>query len=807
MLAQNTLAAPIIFEAKNAMGSTQGNGQWYYMARNGNNYELMTKFSQNVTPTWRLCNDYPYVDKSFFYPNNTYDAVKKWVAHQEGMVTITGDISPVPAGSDGVIATVKLNNTVLWSSLVTDKPVTPGNLSNIYVTEGDAIYFEINKNGNMKNDKVRWEPVITMEKPAESVLLKAQDAIQLKGVSYQNGSITGFDQNDSFVFKNVLLGGYKTVKATLSSEVTGGSFEIRLDSINGSVLSKFVVCNTDGMNVFEEQYSEANSGLSGVHDLYVVGVSGQNIANINTIELLRIQPRGATMPFTTIEAESQVTTGKIYDKYTHPAPSADNSQHNYTMIEKAVQSASGKSYVQLDTTGQYIEFRVPKKSNKLLIRYTIPRGETGTIGLYKNNLYCADIELTSSNCYDTDEFYMRSFDEKTVDLDMNLGDRIMLKKDSKSRLAYYGIDLVEFEMVSPPEEMPDGYISVVDFGANPLDNEDDTAAIQNCLNYAKTVNKHVWFPPGRLIQYRKIEIPEGVNVRGSGIWHTQLFCPITGGTWGGPVGFYLNKNSVVADMTIRGASRSRNQQGIAIMGKNENLGINCIIDNVWFQNMTTAIGWTGFYNSTIKNCRIRGLYADAIHFGDYPQQNNVAFNNHIRGCGDDGIAVVIRTDFSEQLNRTATNLVAKFNTISATYWGRGMSVVGGTNVIYTDNIIDSVYNAGMIFTTEELSPSISTPIINVKFQRNTINNASHDMHNHAGIHFWLWTNYAKDIRIEVCDILNGSARGIQIDGGRYGDSSGRTQINYNNLYNNKWGSYYNGDPSRMSPVLNGNRGI
>jgi len=65
--------------------------------------------------------------------------------------------------------------------------------------------------------------------------------------------------------------------------------------------------------------------------------------------------------------------------------------------------------------------------------------------------------------------------------------------------------------------------------------------------------------------------------------------------------------------------------------------------------------------------------------------------------------------------------------VIASYWGRGMSDIGGDSLIYRDNIIDSSYLAGMMVATEPVPgyPYISYPINGLKFQRNTINLASH----------------------------------------------------------------------------------
>ncbi|MBP3361230.1 MAG: hypothetical protein J6N52_10280 [Clostridia bacterium] len=616
----------------------------------------------------------------------------------------------------------------------------------------------------------------------------------------------------SFAYENVDFGdGVKTLALSLSASKTGATLSARIDSVKGQAIGTLIVCKTDD-GVFEVQPMAIDNTVTGVHKLYITYDSGVEPVSVGFAKLVDMEPKGATMPFVTIEAEEAKVspTAAVNTTKTHPSTGDNNNQQN-TPEQKAVQSASGKSYVHLSAQTEYVEFTAPIDANRLLFRYTIPRDSSGTITMYINDVQQDDVELESTYCYDQQTlFYQRSFDEKIINADVKAGDKIRFQKNPSNRCAYYGIDLLEFEMAPEAGIMPDGYISVCDYGAVPNDDNDDTEAIRACVQAASDQGKHVWLPEGQFIQTDKIKVPDNVSLKGAGIWYTELYCPVTAPTknpWGGYVGFKLNDNITISDMMISGNSTFRDDQGIAIMGNGDLSGNNVTIDNVWFRNLSTVTGWAGLSNSVIKNCRMRGIYADAIHFGDVPQINNIAINNHIRGCGDDGIAIVIRQDYCDSNGRIAQNLVARYNTISSTYWGRGMSIVGGSDIVYADNIVSSAYLAGLIITTETLGESRSTAINNVKIQHNDIYRCGHNGHNHASIHFWMHASPLSNLVIDANEISEGSTRGIAIDGASYGDEGGRTQFNYNNVHDNLDDNFRNFDPMKMQPTFDSNIGI
>ena len=47
----------------------QGENGWYYQMMHDNFFYFMPKYSENVTPTWRSGQDYPYVDGNCSFEN------------------------------------------------------------------------------------------------------------------------------------------------------------------------------------------------------------------------------------------------------------------------------------------------------------------------------------------------------------------------------------------------------------------------------------------------------------------------------------------------------------------------------------------------------------------------------------------------------------------------------------------------------------------------------------------------------------------------------------------------------------------
>ncbi|SEN74739.1 carbohydrate-binding protein [Paenibacillus sp. OV219] len=800
--AKKSEAAPVLetitYGAQSSFGSVQGVNNWFNMKKSGTTYSYLSQYDATAPAKWKEASGYPYVRDSFFHPETTLDAVKKWVAPQAGNIEITGTITKVNASSNGVIARIYKNTAQLWSATVTSSAdVTPSGVSDIHVEAGDAIYFTIGANGNMSFDETNWSPVIKM---TTAVKLEAEGYDAMSGVTASMTTDTGggsqvgsFDADDYLIFKDVnLSGGYKTLEARVAAIATGNKFEVRLDSLTGPVISTFTVANTDSWSTFETQVWPIVGSATGVHNLYFKGVIGSGIANFNWFRLTNNNTRGATVPFTTYEAEGSTLGGGA-------------TLNNDTAVKK--EASSGKSYVHLDATGESVMWTNVRDANRLVLRYSIPQNTSGSIALYVNGVKRQDLALTSTFNYDTapGSTYVRSFDDKDFVVELNAGDTVKIQKDSGNSLAWYGIDLIDLETAGAPLAMPANFISVKSAPYNAVGDgvADDTTAIQDAVNAAATAGKAVWFPPGTYNQSDKLQVPSGMTIKGAGIWYSHLHSTITNSDWGGDVGFQINDNTTISDLRISGVDTQRDSRYGIIITTTAGAGSNNVLQNLWGEHVGCFEGWNDWSNSVIQNNRIMNTYFDAIHWGDGGDANNLAQNNFMRGLGDDGVAQVNLMNFET----VAHNNTAQFNTIIASYWGRGMSDVGGSSLIYRDNVIDSTYNAGMIVTTEPVEPTKPSYTINgLKFQRNTINNAGHTGHNHASLHFWLDVNPMQNVRIELNTITNGETEGIHIDNTAYGDSGGRTQFSFNIASGNTLASYTNAS-SLVVPTLNGNSGF
>ncbi|MFD5544904.1 mycodextranase, partial [Streptomyces sp. NPDC127079] len=80
---------------------------------------------------------------------------------------------------------------------------------------------------------------------------------------------------------------------------------------------------------------------------------------------------GASLPFTSVEAESATTTGtRIGPDYTQGTLASE---------------ASGRQAVRL-TAGQRVEFTAPRASNAVNVSYSVPDGQSGTLFVYVNGV-------------------------------------------------------------------------------------------------------------------------------------------------------------------------------------------------------------------------------------------------------------------------------------------------------------------------------------------------------------------------------------------------------------------------------------
>ncbi|HYF61816.1 MAG TPA: glycosyl hydrolase family 28-related protein, partial [Herpetosiphonaceae bacterium] len=210
-------------------------------------------------------------------------------------------------------------------------------------------------------------------------------------------------------------------------------------------------------------------------------------------------PAGATLPFAEVQAEHAATNGTVIGP-----------DRRYPGLAT---EAIGRQAVTLDAQGEYVEFTVPRASNSIVVRYSIPDNAQGTgidatISLSINGAAQPKLNFTSrygwiygSYPFTNDPGGARPhhfYDEANrITGQLNAGDKVRVFIGSGDTAPSYTIDLMDFEQVAPPLSQPAGSLSLTaDFGADASGNADSTSAIQTAVNTASAQGKVLWVPPG-----------------------------------------------------------------------------------------------------------------------------------------------------------------------------------------------------------------------------------------------------------------------------------------------------------------------
>jgi hypothetical protein len=126
----------------------------------------------------------------------------------------------------------------------------------------------------------------------------------------------------------------------------------------------------------------------------------------------------------------------------------------------------------------------------------------------------------------------------------------------------------------------------------------------------------------------------------------------------------------------------------------------------------------GAQNFAIHDVSIDGTRADGIHMTN-GAGNGVVDGVRTNGTGDDGVAVV---SYKADKARCHDIVVQNVN-VGSTTWGRGMTVVGGTNVTMRNFTIANTNAAGIYIATEG-APYYTESVDHVSFSNGSITNAN-----------------------------------------------------------------------------------
>lgn len=409
---------------------------------------------------------------------------------------------------------------------------------------------------------------------------------------------------------------------------------------------------------------------------------------------------GAAVPWTTYEAENMMISGG-----TILGPS-------YNPVRIATE-ASGRECVELQATGQYIQFTNQSQANSIVVRYCVPDSPGGggadyTLGLYTNGVLAARLPLTSrySWLYGNYPFTNNPtagsarnfFDEvRTNGLALNPGTVVRLQKDATDTATFYDIDLVDVENVASPLAQPGNSVSITSYGAVGDGVTDCTTAFQNCISGANGQGKSVWIPPGSYMIAGTLNLTSGTQISGAGMWYARLVgSPSLYTNYTRRVNLYGGGSNIqLSDFAIIGCLNYRNDSE-GNDGLGGSYGTGSSITRIWVEHTKTAAWIFNSKGLVVADCRFRDTLADGINI-NYAMQNTVVTNCTTRGTGDDCFAL---WPAPASGNYTPANNVVTHCTGQLPFLANGGAIYGGANNRIEDCLFqDLPYGCGLLFST------------------------------------------------------------------------------------------------------------
>ncbi|MEU9417529.1 discoidin domain-containing protein [Streptomyces sp. NPDC048272] len=472
--------------------------------------------------------------------------------------------------------------------------------------------------------------------------------------------------------------------------------------------------------------------------------------------------RGANMPFDTYEAEDGAVGG-----------GASVVGPNRTIGDIAGE-ASGRRAVNLDATGEYVEFTTRAATNTLVTRFSIPDAPGGggidsTINVYVNGTLKKALPLTSKYAwlYGAEASPGNSpgsgaprhiYDEANILLGETVpaGSRIRLQKDA-ANTSTYAIDFVSLEQAAAIAN-PDPATYTVPAGFTHQD-------VQNALDKVRmdTTGKlvGVYLPPGDYQTASKFQVyGKAVQVVGAGPWFTRFQAP-------------SSQDNTDIGWRAEGTAKGSSFSGFAYFGNYTSridgpgkvfdfANVSDItIDNIWNEHMVCLYWGANTDRIIIKNSRIRDMFADGINMTN-GSTDNLVTNNEARATGDDSFALFSAIDAggADMKNNVYENL-----TTILTWRAAGVAVYGGFNNTFRNiHIADTLVYSGITIS----SLDFGYPMNGFGTDPTTFENISIVR---SGGHFWgaqtfpgIWVFSAskvfQGIRINNVDIVDPTYSGI-----------------------------------------------
>ncbi|MGO4180093.1 S-layer homology domain-containing protein [Paenibacillus sp. TAF43_2] len=724
------------------------------LAINGNELVVLPASSGSSESNWRLQDEDGY---KLIYN----EAADRYLAVKDGQLIVSENTGKAEASSQ-------------W------KMIDRSGLISFENVEAKGMLLQISGNaaglssGTLNAPKD--EQQLRMALLKSNVTLEAEDAFLSGGV--QAGADAKGFSGDGYA------GDFSALNASVTFTVfaeEAGTYDASIRYANANGSAKVLAAAVNGLNEQQLAFTAAGSwdtwqkhefkltlraGLNTVTLSNNKGDVGQILLDQLVVNnVLPLASRGASTAYSQYEAEHAATNAVIIEP---------------TRAYRALASeASGRQAVRLEEAGDYVEFKLQKAANRLTLRYSIPDSEDGmgnqsSIGLYVNGVKQEAGLLTSKYSWvygsypwtnqPSDGDAHRFFDETSfIIADAAAGSTIRVQKEADSAADHIVIDLVEAELADAAYSMPDGFVSVTEFGATANDGTDDSNAIREAIEAAKLSGKGVWLPAGAFrIDQGPIELAD-ITIRGAGKWQTTL---VGGGFMG--VGNHIR----VYDLAIDGEVTSRRDDqpesafdGTYGIGSTlQHIRVDHVKTGIWVTEKELAGGATlatdGLY---VAGLQIRNTFADGINFST-GTSNSMAEQTQLRNTGDDSLAMWAN-------GKQSVGNTFRFNTAELPWLSNNIAVYGGKDVTISDNIVsDTVaFGAGISVSTRHNPVPFEGDVI---VERNTLLRTGGREHNWPADFGGLFlfsgdTDMTGNIQVRDNIISDSTFQGISLLGEKY----------------------------------------
>lgn len=284
------------------------------------------------------------------------------------------------------------------------------------------------------------------------------------------------------------------------------------------------------------------------------------------------------------------------------------------------------------------------------------------------------------------------------------------------------------------------------------DMEDRQDDLEGVFEQAKKTSRPVKLPAGTF-RHSGLLMIDGIEVSGEGD-QTVL------------IGTTSNQSAIVVKgsgsklsnikISFKGTSRSSyDEAALVLIGEADNF----VVEKLSLEGGNQA----GFFvrdsgPGQIKGNKIRNTLADSIHITKKSHDITVA-DNITHNSGDDGIAVVSY----EKDRGLSYNIAILNNMVIDNKYARGISVIGGRNILIADNLIQCKAGyAGIMMASESSFKTYGVKY--VKVERNTVKSCGGSRTGHGAI--MISRDNADNEAIQILEnkVIDAQADGILIEG-------------------------------------------